>query len=215
MDKQRVNYQLYLLTDEKILESRNYIKTLEEALSGGVSLVQLRDKKLSANEFFHRAFEVHQLTQKYGVPLIINDRVDVALAIGAEGVHLGQQDLPVSAASQLAGHKMLIGVSAATLEEAIRAEVEGADYVGVGALYPTGTKANTRTVTLDQLKIIKNTVGLPVVAIGGICKENLAAVIQQGVDGVAVVSAVLKEESPAKAAEVLNQIIDETRRKQI
>lgn len=214
MDKQGFNYQLYLVTDEGILERRDFLKTLEETLKGGVSLVQLREKNLSAKDFYQRGVEVHRLTQEYEVPLIINDRLDIALAIGAEGVHLGQQDLPVSAARKITGPKMLIGVSAATLEEAVGAEREGADYVGVGALYPTGTKTNTRPVTLEKLKIIKKTVGLPVVAIGGINKENLPSVMEQGVDGVAVVSAVLKTASPQKAAETLNQIIGETRRKQ-
>ncbi len=215
MDKPRFNYQLYLVTDEKILEGRAYVKTLEEALHGGVSLVQLREKELSARAFYHRAVEVHQLTQRHGVPLIVNDRVDIALAMGAEGVHVGQQDLPVSAVRQVVGHGMVIGASAATLEEALRAEEEGADYIGVGALFPTRTKTNTRPVTLDQLKAIKQAVGIPVVAIGGIGKENVSSVIQQGVDGVAVVSAVLQQKSPQNAASALTQIIGEARRKSL
>ncbi len=209
MSKGRVNYQLYLVTDEKSLGHKHFLETIEEALCGGVTIVQLREKHLDSREFYERAKELHQLTKAYDVPLIINDRIDIALAIGAEGVHLGQKDLPVSVARKLAGEKMILGVSAATPAEALTAEKEGADYLGVGAMYPTGTKEDTRPVTLETLSTITEKVKIPVVAIGGITKENSAEVIDRGVHGVALVSAILKAVSPKNAAEDFNRVFDE------
>lgn len=207
MNKKQVNYGLYLVTDENSMEQRDFLETVEKALAGGVTLVQLREKECSSREFYLRGKELHQLTKAYNVPLIINDRIDLALAIGAEGVHLGQKDLPVSVARKLAGDDMIIGVSAATLEEAVAAEKQGADYLGVGALYPTGTKTDTRPVSCETLEEIVRTVSIPVVAIGGITRERLQEVLDSGVHGVAVVSAILKADSPEESAIEFKQII--------
>lgn len=204
--------KLYLVTDGRITSDASLLHVLEDALIGGVTTVQLREKDSTVRDFARRARRVRELTSRYKVPLIINDRVDVALAIGAEGVHLGQQDLSVIDARRIVGPDMIIGVSTATLEEALIAETEGADYLGVGALYPTGTKTNTRPVTPDTLRRITSRVRIPVVAIGGIHHENVSPVVRCKVDGVAVVSAIAKAAAPREAARRFIETIDEIRR---
>ena len=200
-----VSYRLYLVSDQKILQKRDFLSSLEKAILGGVTMLQLRDKDATSKEFYTLALEVKELTEKYSIPLIINDRIDIALAVDAEGVHLGQQDMPVAAARGLIGPDKIIGASTATLEEAQKAEAEGADYIGVGALFPTATKNNTRRVSLDQLAIIKKKVSIPVVGIGGISKSNIQSIIHTGVDGVAVVSAILGMENIQQAAKDLTK----------
>ncbi len=204
--------KLYLVTDGNITSDESLLYVLEEALIGGVTTVQLREKGCTTKDFMRRAKRAHALTRRYQVPLIINDRVDVALAIGAEGVHLGQQDLTVADARRITGPHMLIGVSTATLEEAVIAESEGADYLGVGALYATGTKTNTRPVSLDTLRRITSKVQIPVVAIGGINHENTPPVVRCNVHGIAVVSAICKATAPREAAGQFIETIDKTRR---
>ncbi len=203
--KNKVSYRLYLVSDQRVLKGRDFIESLEQAILGGVTVLQLRDKEASSKAFYQWALEVKKLTEKYRIPLIINDRIDIALAVDAEGVHLGQQDLPIKAARRLMGPQKILGASTATLEEAKKAEAEGADYIGVGALFPTETKSNTRRVSLEQLKLIKNSVSIPVVGIGGISEDNLSSIIQTGVDGVAVVSALLGKEDIQRAAKNLTQ----------
>lgn len=205
--KEKISYRLYLVSDQKALKGRSFIESLEQAIKGGVTVLQLRDKEASSKEFYQRALEVKKLTEKYQIPLIINDRIDIALAVDAEGVHLGQQDLPVSVARGLIGPGKILGASTATLKEAEKAEAEGADYIGVGALFPTETKSNTRRVSLDQLKLIKDSVSIPVVGIGGISQHNLESIIHTGVDGVAVVSAILGKEDIQRAAKNLTKFL--------
>jgi len=205
-NKQNISYRLYLVSDEGVLGGRDFLKSLEAAILGGVTVLQLRHKEGSSQAFYHRALKVKKLTEYYGVPLIINDRVDIALAVNAEGVHLGQQDLPVTVARRLLGPDKIIGASTATVQEAKEAEAEGADYIGVGALFPTATKNNTRSVSLERLRIIKNSLCIPVVGIGGLTKENIPSVLNTGVDGVAVVSAILAQEDIQQAAKDLTKI---------
>lgn len=204
-DKKTVNYGLYLVTDRIALNGRLLIDSIEEAILGGVTLIQLREKYTSSLEFYEIALEVKKLVLKYAIPLIINDRLDIALAVDADGIHLGQHDLPPRVARSILGDNKIIGVSAATIEEAKIAEKEGADYIGVGALFPTNTKENTRRVTLEEIKQIKESIAVPVVGIGGINEENIDAVKSTGIDGVAVVSAILSQNNIMEAARSLRK----------
>lgn len=202
LDK-NVNYGLYLVSDRDILKGRDFIKSLEEAILGGVTIVQLREKDATSLEFYNLAVQVKELTSQYNIPLIINDRLDIALAVDAEGVHVGQDDLPANIVRGILGEDKIVGVSTATIEEAKKAIEDGADYIGVGALFPTDTKTNARSVTLDMLKYIKENVSIPVVGIGGINENNIKAVMDTGIDGVAIVSAILGKENIREATEEL------------
>lgn len=193
------DYTLYLVTDRR-LATQPLEQAVEQAISGGCTMVQLREKELSSREFLETALRVQDITRRYGVPLLINDRVDIALAAGADGVHIGQKDLPCKVVRRLLGADKIIGVSAATVQEAKTAEQDGADYLGVGAVNATSTKADTRVVTPPLLKEIKASVTVPVVAIGGICRENLTKLAGTGIDGIAVVSAVLAQPDIRTAA---------------
>lgn len=204
-DKSTLSYRLYLVSDRRVLHNRDFLKSIEEALKGGVTMLQLREKDASSKAFYTLALEAKKLAEQYHIPLIINDRVDIALAVDAAGVHLGQQDLPVSVARELLGSEKILGASAATLAEAKKAEAQGADYIGVGALFPTETKNNTRKVTLEQLRTIKEQVSIPVVGIGGIHENNISSVLSTGIDGVAVVSAILGKEKIQSAAKDLTK----------
>lgn len=199
-----ISYQLYLVSDRDALKGKEFISSLEEAIQGGVSIIQLREKEASSLEFYRLALRVKELTAKYNVPLIINDRLDIALAVEADGLHVGQGDLPARVARRLLGRDKILGVSTATLEEAKLAIAAGADYIGVGALFPTGTKLDTRNVSLQQLKEIKDIVTVPVVGIGGINESNIQSVFETGIDGAAVVSAILgKQDIKAATSELL------------
>ncbi len=206
--KHNINYGIYLVTDRDALKGKDLIRTLEEAIAGGVTVVQLREKNATSLEFYQIATQVKALTAKHGIPLIINDRLDIALAVDADGVHVGQSDLPASVARKIMGAHKLVGVSTANLEEALKAQAEGADYIGVGALFPTNTKTDTRWVTLEQLKDIKKALNIPVVGIGGIQKDNVGAVGETGIDGVAVASAILAADSVKEAAVELKKYFD-------
>lgn len=207
MNKPKIDYSLYLVTDRKILADRDLIQSIEAAILGGVSLVQLREKSISTNEFYNLGQTVKQITDHYNVPLIINDRLDIALAINATGVHLGQNDLPPLIARKLLNPNQVLGVSATNLTEALKAEQAGADYLGIGAIFPTETKKDADYLTLDELAKIKQRVKLPVVAIGGINRVNIQLVKARGVDGIAVVSAILAEKNIRQAAEGLKKLI--------
>jgi thiamine-phosphate pyrophosphorylase len=205
--KEAVNYKLYLVTDRDLLGKKDLKRSIEEAILGGVTIIQLREKNLSTLEFFNLATQIKAVTDNYQVPLIINDRLDIALAIEAAGLHVGQDDLPAAIARKLLGVGKILGVSAATLDEAIKAEAEGADYLGIGAIFPTDTKKDARNVALDNLGIIKKQVKIPVVAIGGIHASNIKLVKEQGVDGIAVVSAILSQVDVKLAARNLYDLI--------
>jgi len=199
-----VDYRLYLVTDRGILGSRNFLKAIAEALEGGVTLLQLREKEISSTDFYQLAVQIKELAHAYGVQLIINDRLDIALAIDADGLHIGQDDLPLAVARRLLGPDKILGYSVSTLEEARYGEQNGADYLGAGPIYWTGSKTDIgETIGLTGLQQIKQAVAIPVVGIGGIGAANLPAVKSTGVDGVSLISAILGQEDIAGAARSL------------
>jgi thiamine-phosphate pyrophosphorylase len=200
MDKGSIDYSLYLVTDRDLLGSKDLAATVEEAIRGGVTLVQIREKNLSTLEFYQLALVIKAVTKKYSIPFIVNDRVDIALAVDADGVHIGQEDMPLSVARRLLGSSKIIGVSVAKLEQALTAQNEGADYLGIGAVFPTMTKDDADRVSLEELRQIKLGVTLPIVAIGGISKNNIRDIMATGVDGAAVVSAIVASSNPYEAA---------------
>lgn len=199
--RNKVDYKLYLVTDRDVLEGRDLIQSVEDAIKGGTTIVQLREKNCSSLDFYELALKVKEVTLKYGVPLVINDRLDIALAIKAEGLHIGQEDLPLTVAREIVGKDMIIGVSATTLEEALLAQEQGADYVGIGSVYPTSTKLDAKSVSLEQLHVIREVISIPIVGIGGINEENVTELMKTKIDGVAIVSAILGKEDIKGAAE--------------
>ena len=202
-----IDLSLYLVTDNSENEKK-FLKTIEEAILGGVSVVQIREKTAKTLEFYNLAIKVKKITTKYNVPLIINDRVDVALAIDADGVHVGQSDMPCDITRKLISENKILGVSAATIEEAKKAENNGADYIGTGAIFPTTTKDDAPSVTKKDLSDIVNSINIPVVAIGGITIENANELKNTGISGLSVVSAIMNAEDPKKASEKLLNIFN-------
>ena len=203
---QKPDYTLYVCTDRHLMSSPTIEESVEKAIEGGAGIIQLREKDVSSRSFYDTAASVHRITMAHGIPLIINDRADIALAIGAEGVHVGQEDLPASVLRRMMPEGTIIGVSASTVEEAIRAEADGADYLGVGAMNPTATKADAENVTIGTLKEIRRAVCIPIVIIGGINKGTIPSYKGLGVDGIAVVSAVVAAPDPAEAARELRSL---------
>lgn len=201
--------RLYAVTDRSWLGGNTLAAQVELALRGGATLVQLREKELELDQFVSEAVEIKALCDRYGVPLIINDSVEVALRCGAQGVHVGQSDMEAARARELLGPDKWIGVSARTLEEARRAEEQGADYLGVGAVYSTSTKLDARAVSHDTLHKICETVSIPVVAIGGISADNLLTLHGSGIAGVAVVSAIFAQPDIEAATRTLRRLVDE------
>lgn len=183
--------KLYLVTDSDILEGRDFYNCIEEALKGGVTILQLREKDASGKEFLERAIKLRELTKKYNVKFIINDRVDIAMVCNADGVHVGQSDIPANKVRELIGEDKIVGVSARTVEEALIAKENSADYLGVGAMFTTTTKLDAKSVSIEKLKEIKKAVDLPIVAIGGLSLNNIDKLKVCNVDGYAVVSAIL------------------------
>lgn len=197
------NTQLYFITDSTGLTEGEFLYRVEEACKGGVALIQLREKDKTTREYISIAEKVHEITQRYDIPLIIDDRVDVALAINAEGVHVGQSDMPVDMARKLMGNDKIIGATTKTVSQAVEAYEKGADYLGVGAIYPTTTKVKTVLTSVDTLKEIVKAVPVKVNAIGGLNKDNIHVLKDIGIDGICVVSAIMKSENPRTAAEEL------------
>ena len=202
-----IDLSLYLVTDNSENEEK-FLKTIQDAILGGVSVVQIREKTAETLEFYNLALKVKEITAKYNVPLIINDRVDVALAIDADGVHVGQSDMPCDITRKLIGENKILGVSAATIEEAKKAEKDGADYIGTGAIFPTATKDDAPSVTKKDLTDIANSINIPVVAIGGITIENAKELKDTGIAGLSVVSTIMGAENPKKASEKLLNIFN-------
>jgi thiamine-phosphate pyrophosphorylase len=187
-----VDYTLYLVTDRGILKGRDLADAVEEAIKGGVTLVQLREKDVSSLEFYNIAIKLKQLTNKYKIPLIINDRLDIALAADADGLHVGQDDLPVEVARKLLGPDKILGYSVSTIEEAVYGEKMGADYLGAGPVYPTGSKLDAVSpIGIDTFHRIKESVSIPVVGIGGIGISNIKEMKASGADGISLISAIL------------------------
>ena len=202
------DYSLYLVTDRLLVSAGTLGEAVEQAIAGGCTVVQLREKKLASFDFFVLASEMKKLTDKYGIPLIINDRIDIALAVGAAGVHMGQKDIPADIARKVIGKDMLLGVSAGSVEEAVNAVKAGADYLGVGAMFPTRTKPDAEFVSMEELGKIRRAVDIPIVVIGGINRENAKLFKPMGIDGLAVVSAVLAQPNIKKAADDLKSLFE-------
>ena len=196
----KLDYSLYLVTDRVLMSTQTLAEAVEQAIFGGCTMVQLREKESSSLEFYEQALEVKQVTDRYEVPLIINDRVDIALAVQAAGVHIGQSDLPVPDVRRLIGMEMLLGVSVSSSEEAGQAMEDGADYLGVGAMFPTGTKTDANVVSMEELQRIRRITNLPIVVIGGINLDNAGLFRPMGIDGLAVVSAIIGQPDIRKAA---------------
>ena len=209
--KDKIDYTLYLVTDRELMFAESIEKCVEQAISGGCTVVQLREKTASSRDFFKMALRVREITSRLNVPLIINDRADIALAVNADGVHIGQEDLPYDAVRQIAGQNKIVGVSVSNLTEAIEAFENGADYLGVGAMFATGTKKDASLVSIDELKSIRAKVTIPIVVIGGINKKTIPLFHGTGIDGIAVVSAIVSQDNEAKAAHELKSIFQETR----
>ncbi len=208
----QVDWTFYLVTDRRWLGGRTLWDSVEAAIRGGATVVQLREKEIPSRDYLDLARRLKTVTDRAGVPLIIDDRLDIALAADADGVHVGPEDLPVAAVRRLLGPDRIVGASACTLEEALRFQDEGADYLGVGAVFPTATKGGTESVSLEQLRRIKAAVRIPVVAIGGITAGNASAVMETGVDGVAVVTAVMAQPDIGDAALRLSTLLKGGRR---
>lgn len=195
---------LYFITDSTGFSEEEFLRRVEDALQGGVTIMQLREKDKTTREYLSLAIKVHELAKQYGVPLIIDDRMDVAMAVDAEGVHLGQSDMPVGIARQILGEAKIIGATAKTVEQAKEAYAQGADYLGVGAIYPTTTKVKTILTSTDTLRDICNAVPIRVNAIGGLNKDNIDVLRGIPIDGICVVSAIMKAERPGQAARELS-----------
>ena len=196
---------LYFITDSTGFTEDEFLCRVEQALKGGATLLQLREKNKTTREYISLAEKVHLLTRKYNVPLIIDDRIDVAMAVDAEGVHLGQSDMPVDIARRIMGKDKIIGATAKTVEQAVEAYEKGADNLGVGAIFPTTTKVKTVITSVETLKEIVKAVPIPVNAIGGLNKDNISAVENTGVAGVCVVSAIMKADNPQTAAQQIKE----------
>lgn len=202
-----IDLTLYVVTDREILGEKDLIKSIEQAILGGATVVQLREKNISTKDFHKIAIEAKKVTSKYKVPLIINDRIDIVLSSEADGLHIGQDDMPLEIARTILGEEKIIGVSVRSVSEAIVAEKRGADYLGVGAVFPTESKSDATLVGLTELKRIKDKVNIPVVAIGGINETNTKEVMEHKADGVAVISAVFSKEDITDASKALLKII--------
>ena len=209
----RIEYSLYLVTDRSLSRGRATVEIVRAAVAGGVTCVQLREKSCGTREFIEEARALVAVLRDAGVPLIVNDRVDVALAAGADGVHLGQRDMALADARRLGPAGWIIGISAESVEDAIRAEKEGADYIGVSPVFATPTKTDHATpLGLEGLRAIRAAVKIPLVAIGGIQMANARDVIRAGADGLAVVSAIASADSPQAAAAALRREIAAARK---
>jgi thiamine-phosphate pyrophosphorylase len=212
MKLQKIDYSLYLVTDRGLARGRTTLEIVSAAVHGGATVVQLREKDCSTRDFMEQAVAIKKFLNARRIPLIINDRVDVAQAVKADGVHLGQTDMPLEIAKKILGDSMIIGISAESLQDAIEAEKGGADYLGISPIYATPTKTDTAPpLGLKGLREIRKAVKLPLVGIGGLTRENSADVVRNGADGVAVVSAIVAADDPEAAAKELKHVIEEAR----
>jgi thiamine-phosphate pyrophosphorylase len=208
-----LDFSLYLVTDRSLSQGRSNLEIVKSAIKGGVTVVQLREKTASTREFLTEALSIRELCLNNNVSLIINDRLDIAQAVEAEGVHLGQEDMPIDFARKIVGRKMVIGISVFDVSEAVAAEKAGADYLGVSPVYTTPTKPElSESVGLDGLRKIREAVEIPLVGIGSIKSHNAAEVIKAGADGVAVVSAIVSAIDPKQAASDLIEVVRKARR---
>lgn len=206
MKKEDIDYSVYLVTDRRDKTDEEFLNIIEEAIKGGTTIVQLREKTASTKEFYDLALRVKEITSRYGVPLLINDRIDIALAVDSEGVHIGQDDMPADIAREIIGEDKILGISASTVEEAKKAEKDSADYIGSGAVFSTATKDDADSVSKDELKEIVDSIDIPIVAIGGITVENASTLKDSGIDGFSVVSAIMSADDPRDASRKLKEI---------
>ena len=208
-DKQKVDYSLCLVTDRALSLGRSNLEIIEAAVSGGVTLVQLREKEASTQEFFHEGLRIKDYLEAAHIPLIINDRIDIALALDADGVHLGQGDMPVDVARKILGPHKIIGASAFTTEEARAAESKGADYLGLSPIFVTTTKPElVAEIGIQGISSLKQAVDIPIVGIGSMNQANAYEAVKMGLDGIAVVSALCSQEDPKAAARALkNEVL--------
>lgn len=200
-----LDMKLYFITDSTTVPSDCFLPVVEAACKGGATIVQLREKEKSTREYMDLAVATHEITARYGIPLIIDDRVDVALAIGAEGVHVGQSDMPVRLVRKLMGPDKIVGATTKTVPQALEAYEQGADYLGCGAIYPTTTHVKTVITPVETLKEIVKAVPVPVNAIGGLNKDNIFVLKGSGIAGICVVSAIMKAADPELSTRELKQ----------
>jgi len=215
--KGNIDFTLYLITDDGYLAGRDWIKSLEDAIKGGVTVIQYRSKGSgkTAKEMYEELLKLRELTKKYNIPLIVNDRVDLALAVDADGVHIGQDDLPPSVVRKILGEDKIIGISTHSIEEVEKANNEPVDYIAFGSIFRTPTKEKPIVVGVEQLKEAVRKAKKPLIAIGGIMPYNVHEVIKAGADGVAVISAILGFSDTYKAAGSIRRAIDRTRREML
>lgn len=204
--KIKPDYSIYLVTDDGCLSGRALYFCVEQALAAGVTLVQYRSKHTDGSTMYAEAMQIKAICDKYNVPLVINDRLDIAMAVCAAGVHLGQDDLPCSAARKILGEKYLIGVSAHSPQEALKAVRDGADYLGCGAVFGTATKTDTSKLGIAGLSAIRQSVTIPIVGIGGINVDNYNEILKTGADGAAIVSGILAQDNIMNAVTILKNI---------
>ncbi|SHH30697.1 thiamine-phosphate pyrophosphorylase [Anaerosphaera aminiphila DSM 21120] len=202
------NLSVYLVTDN-VISSKSLPEAVEQSILGGATVVQLREKNLSSKDFLREAFEVKHIADKYHIPLIINDRIDIALCVDAAGVHLGQSDIDILNARKILGEDKIIGISVTTVEQALEAEKNGADYLGAGALFSTPTKDDAKLCSLDELRKIISSVDIPVVGIGGLNETTIPKLKNFGLAGYAVVSAILSKKDIKSATENIKKMYDE------
>ena len=206
--KPKIDYSIYLVTDRDLMSTETLEEAVEKAIIGGCTLIQLREKDCSSLDFYNTAVRVKEITDKHNIPLIINDRVDIALAVDAAGVHVGQSDIPAAIVRKVIGDDKILGVSTGSVNEALEAEKNGADYLGVGAMYSTGTKKDADSTSMDELRKIRENVSIPIVVIGGINKDRVKDFKGIGIDGLAIVSAIIaKEDITTAAKELKNEFI--------
>lgn len=202
------NLKLYLVTDRLSLSMEEFLNKVEEAIKGGVTIVQLREKEISTRDYIELGKKILRVTSKYNIPLIIDDRLDVCLAIGAQGVHLGSEDMEIKDARRILGRDYIIGATAKSVAAAKKCQEDGADYIGCGAIYPTTTKVKTILTSVETLKEISNSLTIPVAAIGGLNKDNMGILKDTGIKGACFVSAIMKDDNPQRAARELVQCLD-------
>ena len=196
----QIDTSLYFIADSTGFTEEEFLQRTEAALQGGVTFLQIREKEKTTREYLSLAQKVHALTRQYNVPLIIDDRIDIVMAMDAEGVHLGQSDMPINLARKILGPDKIIGATAKTVPQALEAWQQGADYLGVGAIYPTTTKVKTVLTSTDTLRNICNAVPIPVNSIGGLNKDNIDVLTGIPIAGICIVSAIMKAEDPRQAA---------------
>ena len=208
-DKLAKSLLLYAVTDRHWLGDRTLYDVVRESLDGGVTFLQLREKDLDDENFYEEAVKLQAMAAEYGVPFVVNDNVDIAVRMNADGVHVGQSDMEAGDVRALIGPDKILGVSAQTVEQALLAEKRGADYLGVGAVFPTGSKDDADDVSFETLKAICEAVSIPVVAIGGITKENTPQLAGSGICGIAVISAIYGQENIFEATAALRKVTEE------